>query len=84
MTAARGKTPRATADTLDQFTDVLTRSRGCGGRAVGGRVVGRYRAGEPRRCECCRCRIRRGAFVFEVLTDNDVLEVCAECVGRQL
>jgi hypothetical protein len=52
-----------------------------GGHAIGGRIVGRYRAREAQRCQCCRCRIARGQTVFEVVTDDDLLEVCGDCVG---
>jgi hypothetical protein len=81
MTPAQGQNPWAGADiNRNQPRGLLTRSRG--GNAIGGRIVGGYRATEPQRCQCCRCRIRRGGFIYEVLTDaGDVLEVCADCVG---
>jgi hypothetical protein len=82
MTTAQGQNPWAGADiNRDQPRGLHLRSRG--GNAIGGRIVGHYRARVAQRCQCCRCRIRRGGLVYEVLTaDGDLLEVCADCVGE--
>jgi hypothetical protein len=80
MTTARGSS-RAGADKRNQPRGVLTRSRG--GRGVGGYVVrGGYRATEAQRCQCCRCRIKVGGLVYEVLVDDELLEVCVDCAGE--
>jgi hypothetical protein len=86
MKAARDKstagarTPAVANNTRRQPRGLLTRSRG--GNAIGARIVGGYRARQPQRCLCCRCRIRRGGLVYEVVTaDGRVLEVCVDCVG---
>jgi hypothetical protein len=54
-----------------------------GGRAIGGHHVGRYRAHRPTTCQCCRCPIAPGEPVYEVLTDDALLEVCGLCAGAR-
>jgi hypothetical protein len=83
MTPAQGASPGPVADNLDKATEQYPYTRKRGGRAAGGKLIAGYHVCELQRCECCNCRIRRGTLVYEVLIEDTVLEVCAECVGSQ-
>jgi hypothetical protein len=84
---SRGAATNLTAETTRRSQGsrgvVATPSAGrpAGGRASGGRVIRWGRATGPSRCDCCRCRIRTGDHVAQVLAGDVLLEVCADCVG---
>jgi hypothetical protein len=67
------------------LSHISTRSAGSGrgGHAIGGHVISRYRAHRPTTCQCCRCPIAPGEPVYEVLTDDAVVEVCGLCAGAR-
>ena len=83
----RGAVTNLTTETTrrSQGTRAVMASRSTGrpvgGRASGGWVIGWRRANEPGRCECCRCRIRTGDRVAEVLAGDDLMEICGDCAG---
>jgi hypothetical protein len=82
MTATRHKGRAAANNTRYEPIQMLTRSRGLGGRATGGHLVGVYRASEPQRCGCCPCRIRPGQLVHAVaMSDDRLVAVCGDCAG---